>query len=158
MKLSQLLPPERIQLDIHAKDREDVISQMVGILTKAGVIDDNEKVTRMVIEREHQVGTGIGYQVAIPHAEPGPFPEPLIVLGRLSKGIDFQAPDGVPVKLVFLLLTPDDTPALHVRLLARICRLTRSENTRERLLSAADSEEAARLVVEAEADYPELTP
>lgn len=158
MKLSQLLPPDRIKLDIKARDREDVITQLVEILTKAGVIDDKEKVTRMVIERENQVGTGIGYQVAIPHSEPGPYSYPLAALGRLSEGIDFQAPDGTPVKLVFLLLTPDETPALHVRLLARICRLTRAGKLRSRLLSATSAEEASRFIVETEADYPELTP
>lgn len=157
MKLQQLLSPDRIKLDIEAKDREGVIDQLVGVLAEAGVIDNIDEVRQMVIDREHQVGTGIGYGVAIPHAEPGPFSQPLAVLGRLVKGVDFQAPDKATVRLVFLLLTPDETPALHVRLLARICRLTRAKQLRQKLLEVETPEEAAEVIASAEADYPELT-
>lgn len=158
MKLQQLIPPERICLDIDAKTFEDVIDTLVGILKNTGGVDDFEAVRKSVIDRERQVGTGIGFGVAIPHAEPGPFPEPLAAFGRLVKPVDFHAPDGSKAQLVFLLLTPDETPALHVRLLARICRLTRSENLRRELHKAVSPEEAAKIIADFESDFPELTP
>lgn len=156
MKLHQLLPPNRIRLGITAKTREDVIEQLIALLDDDGVLADSALVREKVLHREHQVGTGIGYGVAIPHTEPGSFPDPLAVMGRLTEPVDFLAPDKKPARLVFLLLTPEKTPALHVRLLARICRLLRSAKLREKLLNAADSEHASNLIAAAEADFPEL--
>lgn len=158
MKLQQLIPPERICLDIDAKTPEAVIDALIKTLSDAGAIDDPELVKRNVMERERQVGTGIGFGVAIPHSEPGPYPEPIAAFGRLTNPVDFRSPDGKKVRLVFLLLTPEKTPALHVRLLARICRLTRSAALREQLLNVPTAFEAAAKIAELETDYPELTP
>ena len=157
MKLYQLLSPDRIILDIDAKKREEAVEQMVT-LKKAGAIQDHQSVRRMVLDREKKVGTGIGYGVAIPHADPGEFSEPLAIFCRLTKGIDFNAPDGGKARIIIMLLTPDKTPALHVRLLARICRLMKSESLRNRLLEADEPLQASRYIAEAEADYPELNP
>lgn len=158
MKLHELLKPDRILLDFSASNREDVINCLVDLLVDAGAIENPESAKKAVIEREHEVGTGIGYGVAIPHAEPGPFPAPLAALTRLNKGINFHSPDNDKARLIFLLLTPDKTPALHVRLLARICRLLRSDALRKTLLEAEDVETVARAISESEADYPELMP
>ena len=135
-----------------------MIETLVDLLFNSGAITDREKVIESVIDREKQVGTGVGFGVAIPHAEPGLFSEPLAAFGRLVKPVDFHAPDGKKVNLVFLLLTPEKTPALHVRLLARICRLTRSQYLRNRLLRVATPKEAAKIIAEMETDYPELIP
>lgn len=158
MKLHQLLSQDRIIFDIDAKKREEVIERMVTTLKDAGAISDDIAVTKMVLNRENQVGTGIGYGVAIPHADPGDFPAPLAVFCRTKRGIDFSAPDGTKANLIILLLTPDNTPALHVRLLARICRLMKSESLRKQLLKATDPSMASEHFAKAEADYPELNP
>ncbi len=158
MKLKNLIPPERIVLDIDSTSTEDVIQSLVDVLVDSGLNFNRDEVIRNVIDRERQVGTGVGYGVAIPHAEPGPYGQPAAVFARLAKPVDFHAPDGKKANLVFLLLTPDKTPALHVRLLARICRLTRSENLRQQLLKAKDKFEAANTISEIEASFPELTP
>ena len=158
MKLHQLLKPDLIKLDLNSDDRTGIIGELVDLLAHAGYLKDAESVRRMVVNRESEVGTGIGYGVAIPHCDPGPFPQPMLAFGRLSNGIDFQAPDNKPVRLIFLLLTSDKTPALHVRLLARICRLLKSRELRQKLLEAPDSEAAAGAIAAQEADYPELTP
>lgn len=158
MKLYQLLSADRIKLNLTATTREDVIDQLATVLTGSTDLPHHEMVKEMVLKREEQVGTGIGYGVAIPHADPGPFPQPLVAFGRLTAGVDFHAPDGGKAQLIFLLLTPEKTPALHVRLLARICRLLKSDNLRLNLLSAEQPEQAVTAIKEAEADYPELNP
>lgn len=158
MKLHELLTPNRIILDLEAKKRESVIESLVDLLANADEIEDADAVKRMVIAREHEVGTGIGFGVAIPHAEPGHFPKPLAALARLSKGVDFHSPDRDVANLVFLLLTPDKMPALHVRLLARICRLFKSDTLRKKLFKAGDPGEVADIIADAEADFPELMP
>lgn len=157
MKLHELLLVNHISLDFSASEREVVIEKLVNMLAKANTIDNEEEVRRLVIEREHEVGTGIGYGVAIPHTEPGSFSNPLLAFCRLSQGINFHSPDGGTARLIFLLLTPDRTPALHVRLLARICRLLKSKDLRRKLLEAEKPQDVVMLITEAEADFPELT-
>ncbi len=158
MKLHELLTSDHILLDMQAQDRESVIESLVNLLAKARDLEDADAVKNMVIEREHEVGTGIGYGVAIPHTEPGPFPRPLAAFGRLAKGVNFHSPDGGLSRLIFLLLTPDRSPALHVRLLARICRLLKSQKLRNKLLEADNPLVAADILAQAETDFPELTP
>lgn len=158
MKISNLLSADRILLDIEAHKPEGVIEALVNLLAEVNAIEDPDTVLKLVIDRELEVGTGIGYGVAIPHTEPGPFPEPLLAFGRTVNGINFHSPDGSKARLIFLLLTPDKTPALHVRLLARICRLMKCRDLREKLLEVRNSVAAARLISEIEADYPELNP
>ncbi len=158
MKLHELLIPDHISLDFAARDCESIINHLVDLLADTNSIDNRDLAKKLVLERERQVGTGIGYGVAIPHTEPGPFPSPQVAFGRLVSGINFQAPDGSKARLVFLLLTPASTPALHVRLLARICRLLKSEGLRKRLLEAPNPQTAAAVIAEAETDFPELTP
>ncbi|MDP8240640.1 MAG: PTS sugar transporter subunit IIA [Candidatus Hatepunaea meridiana] len=158
MKLHELITPDHILLDLSVKNREDVIENMVNLLVEAKTLDNPDKVKKMVIDRERELGTGIGFDVAIPHAEPGPFPVPIAAFCRLAKGVNFNAPDKNPAHLIFLLLTPDRMPALHVRLMARICRLLKSKSLRKELLEAQNAQAAARIIAEAEADFPELNP
>ncbi|MBC8466092.1 PTS sugar transporter subunit IIA [bacterium] len=157
MKLKELIPPEHICLDVQATSPEEVINILVDVLADAGAIIGKDEIKKSVLKRENQVGTGIGFGVAIPHAEPGPFPKPLAAFVRLAKPVDFRAPDKQKANLVFLLLSPDENPALHVRLLARICRLTRSEDLRSELCKAKTAEMAAQKIAELESDYPELS-
>ncbi len=158
MKLHELLVPDHISLDFSARDCESIINHLVDLLADTNSIDNRDAAKKLVLEREREVGTGIGYGVAIPHTEPGPFQSPQVAFCRLVRGINFQAPDGSKARLIFLLLTPDRTPALHVKLLARICRLLKSEDLRKQLLEATDPHTAATAIAEAEADFPELTP
>jgi len=158
MKLYQLLTSERIRLGIAAKSRDEVIVQLVNLLASETIITDPETVTAQLLERERQVGTGVGFGVAIPHADPGPYSEPALAFARLTEKLNFNAPDGGGADLVFLLLTPDKTPALHVRLLARMCRLIRSAGLRNMLLTAETPEEVIAGICAVEADFPELNP
>jgi len=157
MKLQHLITADRIRLDVKVETAEKAIEYLVSVLAESNSIQDAKDITEKVLRRENQVGTGIGYGVAIPHADPGPYNEPQVVMARADQPIDFHSPDGTKARLIFLLLTPDETPALHVRLLARICRLTKSESVRIKLLNAESSEVAANIICESERDFPELT-
>jgi mannitol/fructose-specific phosphotransferase system IIA component (Ntr-type) len=157
MKLHNILKIDRILLDFSTSKRDAVIEELVNVLAETGGISNPQEVTRLVLERENEVGTGIGYGVAIPHTEPGAFTDPLIAFCRLKTGVNFHSPDGGTARLIFLLLTPESTPALHVRLLARICRLMKSKTVRNDLLEAETPEEVANIITQTEADFPELT-
>jgi len=158
MKLYHLLKPEFIKLNIEAHDRMQVIGELVDLLGKSGAISNADQVKELVTKRELEVGTGIGNGVAIPHSDPGPFPKPLAAFVSLGEGVDFGAPDNQPVRLAFLILTPAKAATLHVRMLARLCRILKSEDIRNQLLTATTPHTAADILAQAESGFPEITP
>ena len=91
-------------------------------------------------EREKLGSTGFGSGVAIPHARSAAVKRPVAVLLRLHNAVDFAAADGMPVELVFGLLSPEDAGAAHLHALAAISRLIRDDNTLEALIDAPNPE------------------
>jgi len=156
MKISEIIQPSTIKLDITVTARREIISELVGLLHLTGNVTDPAAVVQMVWKRECEVGTGIGFGVAIPHSDPANYDRPHLAFGRLKEAADFTAPDSIPVRLVFLLLSPDDQPALHIRFLARLCRLLKSSALRDRLFAAISPGEAYSAIAAAEAEYPDL--
>jgi Kef-type K+ transport system membrane component KefB len=94
-----------------------------------------------VREREELAGTGTGHGMAVPHARLPGLPAPVIVLGRSTGGIDWDAPDGLPVHLIFLILTPRENTGLQLQILAGIASGLHSKPARERLMKAASDVE-----------------
>ena len=124
---------------------------MVDLLMGAEGQDRADEVLRAVRERETVLSTGIGGGVAIPHAKTNAVSSLRIAAGCTSEGVDYDALDGEPVRLCFLLVGPESDAGGHVKALSRIARVVRSEAVRERLVSATDAQEFLRLLDEAEA-------
>src|SRR5690606_39946830 len=80
--------------------------------------------------RERVMGTGIGSEVAVPHARLAGLKRPFLVLGHSPEGLDFDAPDGAPARLVFLLLTPRDDAAVQLQVMGQIARLFQKPTAR----------------------------
>jgi PTS system fructose-specific IIC component len=99
-----------------------------------------------VLDRELVAPTGLGDEVAIPHAAIEGLERPLLALGRSPRGIDFDAPDGRPARIVFLLLIPPKAYDEEVRILASIARSTFDARAREELLGAAGLDEVVRVL------------
>ncbi|MCB2084338.1 MAG: PTS sugar transporter subunit IIA, partial [Sphingomonadaceae bacterium] len=91
-------------------------------------------------ERESLGSTGFGRGVAIPHARIDGVPRPVAVLMRLDNAVDFAAADGMPVDLVFGLLSPQNAGASHLHALAAISRLVRDEAMHQAMADASDPE------------------
>jgi PTS system nitrogen regulatory IIA component len=98
--------------------------------------------------RERLGSTGLGHGVAIPHGRIKGLREAVGVLIRLKQPILFDAPDGKPVSLLFVLLVPDQATDLHLQLLSELAQLFSSKALREKLLAAQDAETLYRLVSE----------
>jgi len=105
-----------------------------------------ETVVAGILKREALASTGLGNGIAIPHGRVEGLPRPLAAIGRSEKGIEFQALDGNPVQLLFLILTPVHDEGVHVHILGKISRLLASDYLRERLLHAATPEEAMEVL------------
>ena len=138
MKIIDYLSENDILSHLHASSREGVIKEMVSHLKDTGKIEDPEELVNILLDREVLGSTGIGHGVAIPHGRLGGLDEILLVFGRSPEGVDFDAHDGEPVKLFFLLVAPEDSAGLHLKTLARISRIVKSPECRKALLDSDD--------------------
>ena len=130
---------------LDAATSADAITQLSATLG-AQLGDLEARACRAVLEREATASTGLGDDVAVPHAVIAGLPRPVLALGLAPAGVDFNAPDGAPAKLVFLLLMPPRAHDQEVRILAQIARAVIEPASRARLLEAKTLNEVVALV------------
>lgn len=148
--LTELLTPDRLVVPLAARDKRGAIAELTRqLVARAG--GDFEQVLAAIEERESVLTTGIGFGVAIPHARSPAVSELTVVGGVSATAIPFDAIDGEPVRLFFLIVGPDASAGLHVKILSRIARLVRRENVRQRLVEARTPDEFYSILVDAEA-------
>ena len=99
-----------------------------------------------VIKREKLVTTGVGYGVAFPHAKTRAMKGIVIAFGRSEKGVPFEAMDGRPVSLFFLIAAPEDTIGAHLNVMARLSFLMKSPENRDRLMAAKNPGEVMEVL------------
>lgn len=150
MLLSELLPPERIRIPLAGSSKDDLLRELVDVLHVAGEVGDPAEVLRAVREREAVLSTGIGNGVAIPHGKSAQVTALAMAAGVVREPVDFEALDGRPVSLFFLLVGPESAAGDHVKALSRISRLVRSDAFRGRLAEAASPAEFHAILTEAE--------
>jgi fructose-specific phosphotransferase system IIA component len=146
MPLADRLAVERVQLDLPAQTKEQVLDELVALLVREGLVRDGEAVLGALLERESVGSTGIGHGVAIPHGRSAELDAPLLVLGRTRTPVDFDAIDGQPAQLFFLLVAPETGSNEHLHLLSRIARLMRDAETRQALMEAPTPQAALELI------------
>ena len=156
MKLIDVLKTDYIKLPLDSEQKEDVIRELITVLKGQDIFNDSKAIFHSVIEREKIMSTGVGREVAIPHCKIKDCQKFAIALGITHKGIDFNAIDGKPVKIIFLLVGPEDNPGMHIRLLSRISRLIAKEELREKLLLTSNPADAYALLKEEEEKYFEI--
>jgi len=154
MKLVEIIPEGCIMDDLKATQKEEVIREMVGALVKAGRIEEatSKKVIKALMDREELGSTGIGSGVAVPHAKHDSITDLVGAFGRSKKGISFDALDGEPVHVLFLLLSSKSASGAHLEALAYISRAVRKEQWVKFLRDAQDTSGLRQLLVEADED------
>ena len=152
MKLGEIIPEGGILDDLKSVQKEEVIKEMVASLVKAGKIEDatSKKVIKALMDREELGSTGIGAGVAVPHAKHDSITDLVGVFGRSKKGINFDALDGEPVHVLFLLLSSKSASGAHLEALAYISRLVRDEKFVKFLRDAKDVAGVRELLAEAD--------
>ena len=150
MKISELLDPAAIVVDLKGSGKKEVLAELTDALLNADATLDREDVLRVLMERERLGSTGIGEGVAIPHGKLKKLDQLRISFGLSQDGVDFDSMDGKPAQLFFLLVAPEESVGIHLKTLARISKLLKSPSVRERLQSAASSEEIHRIIEEEE--------
>ncbi|NOZ94048.1 MAG: PTS sugar transporter subunit IIA [Acidobacteria bacterium] len=147
MKLQQLTEPERIFLGLEAEDGDQALTKLGELLSEQlGV--SQEKIVGALMERERLGSTGVGDGFAIPHCKLAGIKEIVVAIARFENGVDFHAPDGKPVRLMFVVLSPPDQPAAHLQVLSQIARVLKRKEIRQRLMEAEDAAAMARVVHE----------
>ena len=146
VKLSDFLEINLLEPDIQASNMADCLRMIVILLARYQAIQDPTEVLEKLLEREKVMSTGIGAGIAIPHARCASLNKTIVCIALSKDGIDFNSLDGDPVKMVFLLLGPQDSSTLHVRLLAQIAKMIKDREFIERLRNASTPEEMMKLV------------
>jgi len=142
MSLLENLKKNNILVKPNAKNRWDIIEEMVALAVKNKEIshEDAETVKNALIEREKSMSTGIGNGVAIPHCSTSKVTNIITVMALTSKGLNFEAIDNEPVKIVILLIVPKDKLTQHIKTLANIAKMMSDADLREKLLEQKTSD------------------
>jgi PTS system nitrogen regulatory IIA component len=148
MMVAEFLTPESIIPGLSGTDKEPAIREMVECLVRAGQVKDVEGTVEVLLEREKLGSTGIGQNIAVPHAKSDEVGKIVLSVGISEAGVAFDALDGDPVNIIFLVLAPVDSTGLHLKVLARIARLLKDKVFRNALRNCKSAEEIFRTIKE----------
>ncbi len=150
MKITDILSEASIKINMSAENKKDLIEQMIFLAEKSGKIEDREEALRETLAREEIMSTGVGKGVALPHAKLSSLDSCVSSLAILNEPIDYDAIDGEPVKIAFLLLGSENNVGAHLKMLSKISRFVNNDSYRERLLSCKKAREILNLFNEYE--------
>ena len=151
MLLSDLLSHDRVLVPLRGRTKEAAMRELVAAALPGAAAGTVDSVMHALRAREEVLSTGIGEGVAIPHAKTGLVGDLLMAAGVSEEPVDFDALDGRPVDLFFMLLGPESAAGAHVKALGRISRVLRRPGLRESLRSAPDAAAFLRIIADSEA-------
>jgi PTS system nitrogen regulatory IIA component len=140
MKLSDILLQSSIIPDLKARDKRGVIEELAETVVMQAPTLDKQALVKVLMDREQLGSTGIGDGVAIPHGKFRGLERPIISFGRSRQGLDFESMDGEPAFLFFLLVAPENSANIHLKVLATIARILKSSTFRSVLMEAPSKE------------------
>ena len=154
MNLLDILSLESTIVDLKGESKEDIIAELVNSLAGGDAITDRDQVLQAVLDREKIMSTGIGDGIAIPHGKSAAATELVAAMGTQRRGVDFDALDGEPAFVFFLLVSPANVSGPHIKALARISRLLKNDEFKKKLIEANSAEEIIATIEAAERDIP----
>ncbi|MDQ1330235.1 MAG: nitrogen system component [Thermodesulfobacteriota bacterium] len=152
MKILDVLRKETILTDLKSKDKKGVIEELVASISQVTGKNSNELV-QVLLERERLGSTGIGGGIGIPHGKLANLESLIMGFGLSRKGVDFESMDGRPTHLFFLIITPENSTGLHLKLLARISRILKNDTFKKKLMKASGSDDVYSIIEEVDEDF-----
>ncbi|MBN2543362.1 PTS sugar transporter subunit IIA [bacterium] len=146
VKISDYLTIDFIATGLVAESKEEAINKILEITGKSENVVSLDKLRNEIFERESIVSTGIGYEVAIPHARLKDVRKLTACLGIFKDGVDFDSIDDKPVKIIFLVAAKNEEKKLYTQLVAKLGRFLIKQERREKLLSCRSSEEILDII------------
>ena len=148
MTLADILTREQIITDLQAANRWEAIDELIRTLVACGKIkpEHREAIAAVVRKRETSMSTGIGFGIGIPHASTDLIGEVVGAFGRSTRGVNFDALDNQPVRLVMLFLVPQGQFQKHLHTLANIAKLLHKKEFRQALEEAENADAMYRII------------
>jgi PTS system nitrogen regulatory IIA component len=148
MKITDMLKREFVLEQLKAGNKRDALSELASVFAQERIKFDSDAMLYVLLERERLGSTGIGDGIAIPHGKLPGLEEMLVSFGRSREGVAFEAMDGKPVHLFFLLMAPENSAGQHLKALAKISRMLKDATFRKNLLEAKMQEDIFRIIAE----------
>ena len=150
MRITDLLSKDGIELNVNAKDKNDIINKMTKLMLKTGRITDLNAYKELVLKREEEGSTGVGEGIAIPHGKGDCVTEPGLVAMVVPNGVEYDALDGKPVNLLFMIAAPNTSDNVHLDVLSRLSTMLMDTEFKNKLISAKSKEEFLNIINETE--------
>ncbi|WP_137288871.1 PTS sugar transporter subunit IIA [Natronorubrum halophilum] len=148
-KIETVLTSDLITLEEPPAEKEATIEFLLDQAVEAGRVTDRETALEALLAREAETTTGVGMGIGIPHAKTDAVSEPTVVFARSSTGVDFDAMDGEPATLLFMLLVPAEGGEEHLELLSSLSRALMHDDVRDRLHEAESKAAIEETITEA---------
>jgi PTS system nitrogen regulatory IIA component len=139
MNMKDVLRESCVITNLAGSTKTEVLSELVQSFKEAGLIDNVDEAVNVVLDREKLGSTGIGDGIAIPHGKMKGIDRILCAFGKSKEGIDYDAVDGKPAHIFFLLLAPEESAGLHIQMLSRISRILRDQTFRKQLVEQSEN-------------------
>ena len=153
MKITEILKKEHIIADLNLDNKNDVLNEFSEFLKKKGAIENKEALFEALIQREKLGSTGIGENVAIPHAKLDNIDTIITLFARSKKGIEFESLDKEPVHFFCLVIAPANSTGRHLKVLARISKLLKSSSLRDAILNATAVDQIFTILTEEDSKF-----
>jgi len=148
MKIAGVLKKDFILEQLASRTKGDVLKELADVVLGERTDYNQEETVSVLLEREQLGSTGIGDGIAIPHGKLNIIDTLAISFGRSHGGLDFNAMDGKPVHLFFLLLAPENAAGQHLKMLAKLSRMLKDATFRKDLLAATSRDEIYRIIID----------
>ena len=150
MRLIDLINPDAVIADLKARDKREALEELAAAMAPTLGVKP-ESVLEVLADREKLGSTGIGDGIAIPHGKLEGIAGLRVGFARSLKGLDFDAMDGYPTHLFFVLIAPEESVGDHLKTLARISRLLKDTAFRARLMKAETRDDILKLIADEDA-------
>ena len=152
MKITDILSKESIALGQKAKDKASVLEAMVDLMAASGKISDRKLYLEAIQAREEEGTTGVGNGIAIPHGRCSGVREAGLAAMTIDGGVDFEALDGNPVDILFLIAAPESSGNVHLQILSKLATMLMDDKFVASLKKAKNADEFLRIIDSAEAE------
>jgi len=152
MKILDVLDRKAILDDLKSQTKKGILEELVVPVAEIAGLSQ-EKLVRVLMDREKLGSTGIGGGIGIPHGKLKELESLVLGFGLSRQGVNFESIDGQPTHIFFILITPENSTGLHLKLLARISRILKNDPFKERLLNATDGDEIFNIIKEEDEEF-----
>ena len=153
MKITDILKKEHIIDNLVSTDKASTLEELSSFLENKGLVSNKETLLNALMGREQLGSTGIGENVAIPHAKISEIDQIITMFGRSIKGIEFDSLDKKPVHFIYLVLAPMNSAGQHLKVLARVSRLLKNKSLREAIMSATEANQIYSIIADEDSKY-----